>query len=73
MSKKITKDTTIGELLEISSAVEPILASIGMFCFGCPSSQTETIAEAALVHRADADELVEILNNKIAEEANNIN
>lgn len=67
MSKKITKDAAIGEFFEISSSVEPILASIRMFCFGCPSSQTETIAEAALIHRADTDELVEILNNKIAE------
>ena len=50
------------------SYVEPLLASIGVYCFGCLSSQTETIVEAALVHKADADELVEILNKKITEE-----
>ncbi|MBQ5337508.1 MAG: DUF1858 domain-containing protein, partial [Oscillospiraceae bacterium] len=36
-------------------------------CLGCPSSQMETIEEAAAVHGLNADELVNMLNEKIAE------
>ena len=63
----ITKDTMIGELLKINlEATAPVLMSIGMHCLGCPSSQMETIEEAAMVHGVDADELVEVLNQVVA-------
>ena len=63
---QITKETRIGELLNINlDAVAPILMGIGMHCLGCPASQMETIAEAAAVHGIDADELVRMLNDKI--------
>ncbi len=65
---KITKETMIGELLNINLDVAaPILLGIGMHCLGCPSSQMETIEEAAAVHGIDADELVKTLNEKLAE------
>ena len=64
---QITKDTMIGELLNINiEAVAPVLFGIGMHCLGCPSSQMETIGEAAAVHGIDADELVNTLNEKLA-------
>lgn len=64
---QVTKDTMIGELLNISiDATAPVLYAIGMHCLGCPSSQMETIAEAAAVHGVDADELVRALNDNIA-------
>lgn len=56
--KRITKDTTIGELLQISPSVSDILMNIGMHCVGCPSSQRETLEQAADVHGLDADDLV---------------
>lgn len=63
----VTKDTKIGELLEINAeAAAPLLLSIGMHCLGCPASQMETIEEAAAVHGVDADELVKAINEKIA-------
>ena len=62
---QVTKDTKIGELLEISMDAAPILLSIGMHCLGCPASQNETIEEAAAVHGVDADELVKAINDKI--------
>ena len=37
----ITKETTIGELLNINMNVAPILMEIGMHCLGCPASQGE--------------------------------
>lgn len=48
---QITKSTMIGELLQIDQNIAPILLNIGMHCLGCPSSQMETVEEAAMVHR----------------------
>lgn len=58
----ITKDMTIGEILTIDGGIAPILMEVGMHCLGCPSSQAETLAEAAMVHGMDADLLVEKIN-----------
>ena len=58
-----TKNTTIGELLSVYPECAPILMEIGMHCLGCPSSQMETIEEAAMVHGVDPDGLVEDINN----------
>ena len=63
----VTKETRIGELLFMDvDAVAPVLLGIGMHCLGCPSSQMETIEEAAAVHGVDADALVQTLNEKLA-------
>ncbi|GCA66977.1 disulfide oxidoreductase [Mediterraneibacter butyricigenes] len=62
----ISKNTTIGELLQTNPEVAPILMEIGMHCLGCPSSQMESIGEAAMVHGIDADLLVEKINAHIA-------
>lgn len=60
---KVTKDTMIGELLQIDENVAPMLLNIGMHCLGCPSSQMETIEEAAMVHGIDPDGLVTDIND----------
>lgn len=65
---QITKQTMIGELLNIDQNVAPILLGIGMHCLGCPSSQGETIEEAAMVHGVDADELVNNINNFLSQQ-----
>ncbi len=65
---KITKDTLIGELLQINvDEVAPILLEMGMHCLGCPSAQSESIGEACMVHGQDADAVVEKINNIIAD------
>ena len=65
---RVTKDTMIGELLQIDANVAPMLLNICMHCLGCPSSQMETIEESAAVHGIDADDLVEELNTFIAQD-----
>ena len=62
----VTKSTMIGELLQIDENVAPILLNIGMHCLGCPSSQMETIEQAAMVHGIDPDMLVDEINNFLA-------
>ena len=62
---RVTKDTMIGDLLQIDQNVAPLLLNLGMHCLGCPSSQMETIEEAAMVHGLDPDDLVVEINTFI--------
>lgn len=57
----ITKDMTIGEILRKDPNVAPVLLQAGMHCLGCPSAQGESLAEAALVHGIDIDELMKAI------------
>ena len=66
MAQQVTKSTMIGELLQINENIAPLLLNIGMHCLGCPSSQMETIAEAAMVHGIVPDELVAQINDFLA-------
>lgn len=66
---KVSKDTMIGELLQIDENVAPLLLNIGMHCLGCPSSQMETIEQAAAVHGIDPDGLVDDINDFLASQA----
>lgn len=54
----ITKEMTIGEILRTAPDVAPVLLGAGMHCLGCPSAQGESLAEAAMVHGLDIDELM---------------
>lgn len=66
MAQQVTKTTMIGELLQINENIAPLLLNIGMHCLGCPSSQMETIEEAAMVHGIVPDELVAQINDFLA-------
>ncbi len=63
---QITKDTIIGDILDIAPNSAPIFLSIGMHCLGCPSSRGETVEMACMVHGVDVDALLEQLNDCIA-------
>ena len=63
---QVSKDTKIGELLNIFPGSAPILMEIGMHCLGCPASQMETLEEAAMVHGIDSALLVEKINAAMA-------
>ena len=63
----ISKDMTIGELLRVDENIVPILMRAGMHCIGCPSSQMESLEEAAMVHGMDVDVLVEQINDFLAQ------
>ncbi|BBF45101.1 hypothetical protein lbkm_3860 [Lachnospiraceae bacterium KM106-2] len=60
--ERFTKKMTIGEALRIDMNIAPVLMEIGMHCLGCPSSQNESIEEAAMVHGINPDELIQKLN-----------
>jgi len=63
---QITKDTIIGDILDIAPNTAPIFLSIGMHCLGCPSSRGETVEQACMVHGVDVDALLNELNSSIA-------
>ena len=43
---QITKDTIIGDILDIAPQTARVFLAIGMHCLGCPSSRGETVEEA---------------------------
>ena len=55
---QITKDMTIGEILNTNPNVAPILMEAGMHCLGCPAAQAESLEEAAMVHGRDINDLM---------------
>ena len=63
---QISKETRIGELLVTFPEAAPILMGIGMHCLGCPSSQMETIEEAAAVHGENPQAIVDRINDVLA-------
>ena len=64
--KQVTRETIIGDILDVAPQTAPIFLSIGMHCLGCPSSRGETVEEACAVHGVDVDKLLALVN----EEAN---
>ena len=64
---QISKDMLIGELLQKSDLIAPILMRAGMHCLGCLSAQGETLEEACMVHGIDCDALVAGMNEVLAE------
>ena len=67
---KVTKSMLIGELLTVDPNIAPILMRAGMHCLGCPSSQMESLEEAAMVHGLDADVLVAQINDFLLKQKN---
>ena len=63
---EITKDMCIGDVLDMDTGAAKYFFEIGMHCLGCPSARGETIEQACAVHGTDADELVDKLNEYLA-------
>ena len=64
---KITKDMTIGEVLQKDMRTAEVLMQQGMHCVGCPMSQRETLEQACAAHGADCEALVDSLNEFFGE------
>lgn len=65
---KITKDTTLGEILKNYSNAKEVLTGFGMHCFACPMSQMETVEEAGAVHGLDVEFMVNKMNEDLIAE-----
>lgn len=60
----ITKDQTIGEVLQLNPNAANILIRFGMGCLGCPSAQVESVEQACEVHGLNLEEVLNALNEK---------
>ena len=60
---KLTKQTTMGEMLEYDMGIAYILMQCGMHCVGCPSSIGESLEEPCAVHWLDADEVMDVIRD----------
>lgn len=59
---KVTKESIIGDVLDMDPGTAEYFFAIGMHCLGCPASRGESIEAACMVHGTNADELVEKIN-----------
>ena len=63
---QVTKDSIIGDVLDMDPATAQFFFEIGMHCLGCPSARGESIEMACAVHGTDADALVAKINAFLA-------
>lgn len=59
---KVTKQSIIGDILDVDINTAQFFFEIGMHCLGCPASRGESIEQACAVHGTDADALVDKIN-----------
>lgn len=62
MATKVTKDMSIGQILEIDRRCAPVFMEFGMHCLGCPMATNESIEQACMTHGVKVEDLVEKLN-----------
>ena len=63
----VTKDTLIGDILDMDRDTAPYFLEMGMHCLGCPSARGESLEEACMLHGVDVNELIEKINKHLAE------
>ncbi len=66
---KVTKDMIIADVLRMDRETAPIFMRHGLHCLGCPASSMESIADAAMVHGLNVDDLINDLNEYFAGKA----
>ena len=63
----VTKDTLIGDILDMDRDTAPYFLEMGMHCLGCPSARGESLEEACMVHGVAVNELIEKINKHLAD------
>ena len=61
----ITKDTIIGDILDLDQTTAPFFLEMGMHCLGSPPARGETLEQACAVHGVDPEELVRKINEHL--------
>ena len=62
----ITKDTIIGDNLDMDPTTAEFFLAMGLHCLGCPASRGESVEQACQVHGVDCVELVAKINAHMA-------
>ena len=63
-SLKITKEMTIGEVVQKYPKTTFVFIDYGLHCIGCPSALAETVETATKVHHIDLKKFLRDLNKK---------
>ena len=63
---EITKQTTMGDMIEFDRGIAVILMEAGMHCVGCPASIGESLEEACQVHGLDSDKVLKDIQDYLA-------
>ena len=63
---EITKQTTMGDMIENDRGIAVILMEAGMHCVGCPASIGESLEEACQVHSLDSDKVLKDIQDYLA-------
>ncbi len=58
----ITKDMTFHEVMRKSPEAVKVLTSFNLGCVGCMGAQNETLAQGAIAHGLDVEDLLAALN-----------
>ena len=58
----VTKQMSIGQVLNLDRGTAKIFMEFGMHCLGCPHATAESLEMACMAHGTDADALVTKLN-----------
>lgn len=61
----VTKDTIIGDILNLDPGTARYFMAIGMHCLGCPASKGETLEQACQIHGVNPDDLLEQINSHL--------
>lgn len=62
MSATYTADMLVGEIVRDNPRNIEILEGAGMGCVGCPASQSESLADACMVHGMSPAMVLTLLN-----------
>lgn len=63
---EITKQTTMGDMIEYDRGIAVILMEAGMHCVGCPASIGESLEDACQVHGLDSDKVLKDIQDYLA-------
>lgn len=58
----VTKDMTLGQVLQSKPSSAQVFLKWGIHCSGCPVASMETVEQGATMHGINVDELIEDLN-----------
>ena len=64
---EVTKDTIIGDIIDLDEDTAEIFLECGMHCIDCPVSRMESVECACDVHGVDVDDLIAKLNKYFSE------
>lgn len=70
---KITKDMTLGEIVNNYPKLAKFLMEKGLPCVGCHVASKETLKQGAESHGMDPDKLVNEMNKKLEEKGDKEN